>query len=283
MAIYEMLHGTSAAFLESIKQNGLISDSKTKIWSDYSKATYDNPSCKSLNGIYFTNNLNTALAAAANAATKYPGDVLIISAQIDSSTALADEDNIWCWVETWLEKTFLKAGFKPEEAEKFLAFIESQSTKTLTYWIKWFSENLHSELTEEIKCHINYELLSEVFYVALARRASHIFNQDQKLFATKYQSHHKLFQIPQPIKSVDVAEEEYLNAIEKLTIYYTESCIKISNLHTLRVPTSIGFYGKNYIKGMIVINNYEVKQTIGNIAFVKDKLLHHKNFALGGI
>lgn len=283
MPTYDMLHGTSSSFLDSIKRDGLVARSKNKIWSDYSKATYDHPSCKSLIGTYFTNNLNIALAAASNAREKFSGDSLIISATIDTATALSDEDNIWCWVETWLDKTFEKSGFSADEADKFLGFVESQSSGSITHLIKWFSEKLHRELTDQIFCKIDYDLLREAFHASLMRRCSHLYNKSRPAFCINYQSQHKLFKLPSGIKNINEAEQLYIDTVEKLSIHYTESCVKNTNLHTLRVPIDVGFSGRNRINGMVVMRDYKIIDSFGNVEFIREVMSHHKNFALCGI
>lgn len=80
-----MYHGTSSKYIRSILKNGLV----------YKKdhSNYEND-LKSFPGVYFAFNFGTAMSCAGTAARKTKANPLYVVANIETQTALLDEDNI---------------------------------------------------------------------------------------------------------------------------------------------------------------------------------------------
>lgn len=89
-----MYHGTSMAYWDSIKKNGLEPFPSEKSWDVDPDASLNTPSRVSFGGVYLTKNIMTATSAAFRVAKKTNSTRLILVVQVDPRTLLADEDNI---------------------------------------------------------------------------------------------------------------------------------------------------------------------------------------------
>lgn len=81
-------HGTTSAFIDSIKKHGLDPDSKTKSWTTGSAGG------DSYGGVYLTADPWTARNAAVSAAEKHGGDPIILKIQYRLGSGSMDEDEI---------------------------------------------------------------------------------------------------------------------------------------------------------------------------------------------
>lgn len=81
-----MFHGTSSVFIDSILSNGLLCNPPRKTWSD---GFY-----KSLEGVYFSFNLEQALFFAKKTTSIHGGNLIVAVAEIENKDAIPDEDNI---------------------------------------------------------------------------------------------------------------------------------------------------------------------------------------------
>lgn len=91
-----MYHGTAFRNLRSIMSHGLIPNPRGRAWQDDPDSSFHSASRASLDGIYLTRNLMTALSAASNGANrKYikEGD-LLVAVEMQPKTAFADEDDL---------------------------------------------------------------------------------------------------------------------------------------------------------------------------------------------
>jgi hypothetical protein len=91
-----MYHGTAFRNLRSIMSHGLVPRPRSRAWSDDPDSSFNSASRASLDGIYITRNLMTALSAASNGANrKYmeEGD-LLVAVEMQPKTAFADEDDL---------------------------------------------------------------------------------------------------------------------------------------------------------------------------------------------
>jgi hypothetical protein len=91
-----MYHGTAFRNLRSIMSHGLLPRGRSKAWADDPGSSFNSASRASLDGIYLTRNLMTALSAATNGANrKYmeEGD-LLVAVEMQPKTAFADEDDL---------------------------------------------------------------------------------------------------------------------------------------------------------------------------------------------
>lgn len=273
-----MLHGTSSVFLDSILEHGLIPNPTKKYWDNYERASEDDPSCKSLTGIYLTSYFDTAYDASTNATVKFGGDRLFIECQVDITTAIPDEDHIWPWIEDNLLYILKRFNYTNDTIMKFKGFYDSASTYDLNTIHKIYTGRLNNDLggiDSDIKN--NYEILSESFEIALERRSSHIFKTNPRKYYVDYQSEHKLFRVPSTPKDIATAECNYLNVVDKLCYLYKKSCTQTDRKgHSLRILKPIKFETDNHIKSINIVKDKDIKTIfgLGLSSKFKDKLLN---------
>ena len=96
-----MFHGTSSKYLRSILKHGLMPSAKEGCWVEEDKdASEHSRSRISYGGVYFTNNLQTALSAASNLIIHQEGswqtrqsNQIVVCVQLQPSTTIGDEDD----------------------------------------------------------------------------------------------------------------------------------------------------------------------------------------------
>lgn len=91
-----MYHGTAFRNLRSIMSHGLMPRPRVRAWQDDPDSSFHSASRASLDGVYLTRNLMTALSAASNGANKKymkEGDVLV-AVEMQPKTLFADEDDL---------------------------------------------------------------------------------------------------------------------------------------------------------------------------------------------
>ena len=81
-------HGTSTVFAKRILSEGFVPDPKRKVWDP------ERGRLASYQGTYFSRNFGTASGAAQNAAIKFGGRQCVFEVQLETRTALMDEDNL---------------------------------------------------------------------------------------------------------------------------------------------------------------------------------------------
>lgn len=84
----QLWHGTSLSAAKKILSAGFIPIPKQKVWGDPGEWLASYP------GTYFTFNWMTAYSAAGDASRKYGGSRVIFMVQVETRTALPDEDNL---------------------------------------------------------------------------------------------------------------------------------------------------------------------------------------------
>ncbi len=81
-------HGTSTIFARRILSEGFVPNPKKKMWDPEQKRL------ASYTGTYYTQNIGTASIAAQNAAIKFGGRQCLFEVQLETRTALMDEDSL---------------------------------------------------------------------------------------------------------------------------------------------------------------------------------------------
>lgn len=81
-------HGTSTVFAKRILSEGFVPNPKRKVWDP------ERGRLASYQGTYFSRNFGTASSAAQNAAIKFNGRKCVFEVQLETRTALMDEDNL---------------------------------------------------------------------------------------------------------------------------------------------------------------------------------------------
>ena len=81
-------HGTSTVFAKRILSEGFVPNPKRKVWDQ------EGGRLASYQGTYFSTNFMTASSSAMNAAKKFQGRKCIFEVQLETRTALMDEDQL---------------------------------------------------------------------------------------------------------------------------------------------------------------------------------------------
>lgn len=90
----EFYHGTSTKFLRTILKKGLQSNPQQRVWQEDQGSDARQTSRKSLNGVYATTNLMTAISSAGNAYRKFGGRPLIVIIKGQARSGFHDEDSV---------------------------------------------------------------------------------------------------------------------------------------------------------------------------------------------
>lgn len=268
-------HGTSSKFLNSILNHGVAPSPGEKVWQDDSAASSSHFSRASLEGSYWTENFMTAMSAASNATRKFPGQRMIVVAQISKKSAFADEDSITSALSRHFKNTLSNVlGVRAAHniGYALAGFLENPSlfeeAKDL------FAKQLHEELAESDKHKPNISFLSSVFETILNRNAVYQFDEDPSGFKRGF------FQIVEDADWNSWSIEDYIHpnnktywdkevskALEQLTRTYTKE--KYSEWNpTFRVTQTVGFRGKNKILAILILQDekeYVWKKVYGSV------------------
>jgi len=234
-----MYHGTAFRNLRSIMSHGLLPRPGNRAWADDPHSSFNSASRASLDGIYLTRNLMTALSAATNGANrKYmeEGD-LLIAVEMQPKTAFADEDDLNSLAvvannEMKVADLYSMIGDPAydEYVEKARKEYRDRFLRLMGYYIE-----LHPMAKARIE-----SVVDQVFEAALRRQAAYSDYYLKNYFKDKVA----------PDKSA--AERDFMVAREKLTRTLKglanpfRHSSEPGNL-TARVEEPIGFRGTNRI------------------------------------
>jgi hypothetical protein len=268
-----MYHGTSSKFLRSIMINGIVPNPKEKTWAldaDYHSGNQD--SRISLAGSYWTSNFMTASSAAHNTMLKFGGKKLLIIAQINEQSGLADEDSIKSYVKeaivTMAHQIFpgimadayvlfmYTFAEKPELYKKAGEIFAAALHKYLIKVTRWNDDSEYNikipfDQIRLIKIFQDYLLKPIAYYKAsIDKREYNIYRSDIETIVEKG------IKIP----SVQEADEAVLQDWNWLTTRYRATAFKPTsgyNMHTMRNLLPIGFRGNNRILAIVQENDLE--------------------------
>ena len=234
-----MYHGTAFRNLRSIMSHGLLPRPSKRAWADDPHSSFNSASRASLDGIYLTRNLMTALSAATNGANrKYmeEGD-LLVAVEMQPKTAFADEDDLNFMA------TVSNMEMKVVSAYSMLgdpAYAEQLAVHRNEYRERFFRRfgseiDMHPRMKQRL-----VPLVDSVFEAALRRQAAYCERYIKNYF--------KGLETPDKAS----AEREFMLARERLT--RTLKAIANPSRHksepfnlTARVEEPIGFRGTNRI------------------------------------
>lgn len=234
-----MYHGTAVRNLRPIMSHGLVPNPRGRAWSDDPDSSFNSASRASLEGIYLTRNLMTALSAASNGANrKYmkEGD-LLIAVEMQPKTAFADEDD--------LNFMATVADMEMRVADLYYSLEKGGPPGHLDEAKKSYRDRFFSRMGSEIDLHPRAAerlgpMVDSVFEAALRRQASYVGYYIKNYFRD----------LAVPDKSE--SERDFMRAREALTRTLKSLANPFSyesepfNL-TARVEGPIGFRGANRI------------------------------------
>lgn len=252
-----MYHGTAFKNLRSIMSYGLLPNPKGRAWSLDNDSGFNNASRASLEGVYLTRNLMTALSAASNGANRQhmkEGD-LLVAVEMQPKTAFADEDDLNSLSvvsdHSYLVASLYNSWKNGTDGE----FLEDHMEKYKNRFLSRIS--FHMDVHPALKTRL-WEMLDRVFVAALERQAAYVGDVIKRNFKGV-----------EPPNRQD-AESKYMRVREKVTrtmkslanpFSYSKGNDKFSL--TARVVEPIGFRGVNKIICVLHVPfDYEEKPTL---------------------
>ncbi len=234
-----MYHGTAFRNLRSIMSHGLIPRPRSRAWREDPNSSFNSASRASLDGIYVTRNLMTALSAATNGANREymeEGDILV-AIEMQPKTAFADEDDLNFMATVADNEMKVADLYSMLGKPKYKEYVENAKEEYRDRVFRRIDSylDLHPSAMERLG-----GLVDEVFEAALRRQAAYSWRQLVSYFKD----------VEAPEKSE--AEREFMVARERLTrtmkslanpFRYKSEPFNLTG----RVEEPIGFRGANRI------------------------------------
>ena len=199
-----MYHGTAARNLRSIMSHGLMPQPRKRAWEEDPDASFHGASRVSLDGIYLTQNLMTAMSAATNGSNRQymkEGEI-IVAVEMQPKTAFADEDDL----------NFMTniSGMEMKVADLYYCLEKGVNMDHVEEWRQKYRDNFFSMIEYKIKLHPKAKerltpMVDEVFAAAVRRQAAY----------AEYYLKNYFRDVKAPDKSE--AERAFMTAREKLT------------------------------------------------------------------
>lgn len=247
-----MYHGTSSEFLPSILKTGLVPNPKKKYWDDDPNVSMTKASLASLEGSYWTSNILTASSSAHNTIKKFGGSAIIVIAQIQTQSAVADEDNIAFPLEWNYDKAF---GASISAKPKQVAYHYYDNRNYYEDVKKKFIELTHNDLSKNNdKKPISNNLLANAFDAMSLRIIAHGIKDagDDTYWSPLKDIKNK----PEEEPTVSETEKNLLDIKDKITRRYRETTLDKDDFrHTLRITEPVTYSGANRITHIIEIQN----------------------------
>lgn len=271
-----MYHGTSSANLQSILSNGVIPNPRDKVWGkiDHQLDTHSF-STASLQGSYWTDNLQLALSSAGRAKrVGYEFNKLLVIAQIAKQSAFSDEDNyisdiFRAMADAYRDIFGRSSPLTGEATMKGIAlsyftdsYKSSNTSSDKEAWVKSFGTNLHKEISENPdKQPINWSLMKALFETILLRTLIHEKRHASKWMKDKWVEEFERVHGEITTTVVEI-EEKLHNLREKLTRVYRGSARRDGGfMNTLRINEPITYKGANRILTVLEIDKVHVNTT----------------------
>lgn len=145
-----LYHGTNKKNLSSILSQGLIPNPKKRTWQDDPDAGYYSPSRQSLEGLYLTSNLVTAVGSAHRGGNKSSKDnPIVFIVEIHPNALYSDEDSISIdlpLVDNEFHLLNLYRRILNSEADEEISEIVDKKL----HYLKEVKKNLHPDLIERV-------------------------------------------------------------------------------------------------------------------------------------
>lgn len=234
-------HGTSSTFLNSILKNGLKSETKQKSWDSDPDANYNIPDRTSFGGIYFTENLGTAVSSAFRTCEKFGGDRIVVVTELQTKTLISDEDDFISFPNYDINTANyfylgISKGFDSDSEEK----------EYYEYRDKWIKEKLNSIIMDypdinDVLLKKIEELLKNTGWFSILQRAAAYFPEQSWKDIDNFKDY--------PDKQK--AEKDYRTFIDLLTKLMKLYPRKTTGRQTSRILTDVGYKGSNKILAII--------------------------------
>jgi len=254
----EMYHGTSSAFLRTILKQGVIPNPSDKTWQDDPDINRYNFSRASLPGSYWTSNLMTAISSSTTTARKFPGEPIIIIAQISEQSSFADEDNINSSIQYAIPAMYgelFGGGLTSEAAASNSAYVYYGKPENQPAMQVAFGKILHNDLSSSPQQQpINQELMTSLLEALLLRAmAFEKKEKDDGGWGSSVLSAWGEMKNAPAIPTVQEMEQVILKLRDKLTQSYTKTAYADTDSfrHTLRITEPVTYRGANKIIGII--------------------------------
>lgn len=246
-----MFHGTHKSNLPSILSSGLLSNPKKRAWDNDEYAGINQPSRASLEGVYLTHNLMTAISSANNRSKKRDNQIVIM-VSVQPQSLFLDEDEFNISLPGIPETSLLYMYFNslydyPEFLDDLKIYIDNV--------IERLSRELKNELNKNLEKRLK-ELLIDVFDKAIKRKVAYIgIHQYKSMWhRISYGNEEKYTELP-PIPDKNKAEQDFKEAQDKFTrtIKILTRPDQINNKteytpgNNARITNDIGFSGSNKI------------------------------------
>lgn len=245
-----MFHGTSSVFLPTILSNGLVPNPKKKKWDVDPNISLGTQSRVSLPGSYWTSNLLTATGSARSTTEKFGGETIVVIAQIQTRSAMADEDNVTHSLRLGYDSAF---GGRYSDSPGLVAGVYYDSRDYYEQVKQKFIDLTHRELSgDNEKKPVPEKLLGQTFDALTLRIIAHGIKDagNDRYWNPVYRVTNK----PDNTPTVPETEQNLLNIKDKLTRYYRESTEDASVFrHTLRITEPVTYRGANRITHIVEI------------------------------
>ena len=199
-------HGTTPALFKTIMSQGLIPSPKKRSWDDDQHTSYFSPSRVSIDGIYVTTNLMTAISSSTNRHDRELGKLIVVC-EIQPKTGFMDEDDFNFLTQTAQNDYMASALYGAILKEPQGDFVKGEFKK--------YKDNMNLFLYDKSRKPVHPELVKRVepllwntFVAATERLASYADSWS-------YRQSGEFGDIKQPDKQK--AEKDFLDAKEALT------------------------------------------------------------------
>lgn len=251
-----MYHGTTSLYLRSILTQGVVPDPKQKTWGQDPAASFAQINRSSLFGSYWTSNFMTAESSAFTSARKFGGHVLIVMAMLAEGSAFADEDSLnlrWPWAALMRDIGVVEDAISipayayyarnHSDDPEIRAYQNKKLDRQREKMIHDFAAHLHTGAKASEQQPLDIGLAQAAFEAYLVRQLA--FSGQDYYSPLRDVDEEDRPTLPSPAQ----ADANLQQIQDKLTRRYRASAYKNQGnyMHTLRMPTPIGYAGGNKI------------------------------------
>lgn len=268
-----MYHGTTSDVQKQILSQGLIVNSPDRVWDQDANTGFHQSSRESLEGIYVTRNLMTAISSAGNAIRRRGGRVHVDADPIIVVTTLSkgllgtqDEDRVTSYAKRMPSPQSGRVGADQHEytamhlyaawlrishndwediEDQYRDHHRQELTQEWNDWQKAYADEHTVHFAQgghEVYARILYELFMDNFIVTLKRLVSHLSLDSVGGYGNDYKVLKK-YGLPNKANS----ENEYLQFMDKLTRTLKTDQNEDDYMANYRVTQDIGFNKRNKI------------------------------------
>jgi 8-oxo-dGTP pyrophosphatase MutT (NUDIX family) len=221
-------HGTTSTLLPKILAQGLIPNPKVRSWSDDPHKGLIQPSRQSLEGIYVTTNLMTAVSAAGRVARRDKAHRLIVVMELQPRDLLADEDDIGGTINALANhiSDHVYSHIWPYFAEVYrdrMRYAEEYAPRADQAKAKWVDDAAKQMLYKfgqnrpELETRLRELLANEGYRIMLTRMASYAGDWEKGYWHSEWRHLFGTDEDAPPVPDKNQAEADFLAFKDKLT------------------------------------------------------------------